>query len=382
MPLSSRTSLKKTLVLAVDTLHTSSTSVATAPPAEILPFKHPRTGRRAPFMLYGGHLFEMQFLSRPTGDELKDGPASWFVGDSVVSDGRLGLVTPIDPLFLALPFLTTNGTRYSPLDQIFPMPTKEAPNTQLLAKQEGMAIQLGHLCDVNDKHGPDMIFFRYNEAKTLSWIEKKIQNVVTLIQTNPSLGSTTRNDGPQFSKIGILVGSNAASQSNSSGGSGGVHTVHWELATSIISEYLNLELVNKVRQKLASDGKLSSVLEKRTIVSPTKKRKSTEISSNTYNSSQSSSSSSSSSSSAAAATSTSTKASTSMSSSSSSSNTLTAKEELEALMYGTAGGNNAAGKTAQKPKKKAKVAMKPVPRGQKSVMSFFSMSGKKKKKKP
>ena len=55
---------------------------------------------------------------------------------------------------------------------------------------------------------------------------------------------------------------------------------------------------------------------------------------------------------------------------------MTAKEELEALMYG---GNKSS--TAAKPKKKAKIAMKPVPKGQKSVMSFFSMSGKKKKKK-
>ena len=37
--------------------------------------------------------------------------------------------------------------------------------------------------------------------------------------------------------------------------------------------------------------------------------------------------------------------------------------------------------TSEPPKKKAKIAQKPVPKGQKSVMSFFSMSGKKKKKK-
>ena len=59
---------------------------------------------------------------------------------------------------------------------------------------------------------------------------------------------------------------------------------------------------------------------------------------------------------------------------------MTAKEELEALMYGGGSKNTDGNKFAvQQPKKKAKIAMKPVPKGQKSVMSFFSMPKKKKK---
>ena len=160
---------EKTYVMAIDTLNTTTTTNQKSPPAEIIPFKHPRTSRRTPFMLYDNQFFEVQFLSRPTtGDELKDGPSSWFVGDTVVSDGRLGLVTPIDPLFLAIPFLKFNVGRFAPLDQLFPMATQEAPNTHLLAQQKGMDAQLSHVCDV--KRGE---YFKYSAAKTLIWLEKK-----------------------------------------------------------------------------------------------------------------------------------------------------------------------------------------------------------------
>ena len=106
---------EKTWVLAVDTRGTTTTAASssatttaatTTVPAEIIPFKHPRTARVSPFVLFHQAFYDVQFLTHPiVGDELKEGPASWFVGDTVVSDGRLGMVTPIDPLFLALPFV-------------------------------------------------------------------------------------------------------------------------------------------------------------------------------------------------------------------------------------------------------------------------------------
>ena len=366
MPAQKNRKHEKTWVMAVDTRNVPTGDHAMAPsPAEIIPFQHPRTNRLAPFLYYGNKFFEIQFLSRPTGDELKDGPSSWFVGDSVVSDGRLGMVTPIDPLFLALPFLQKNGARYSPLDQIFPMATSAAPNTQLLSHQDGMAKQLAHVCDINDKHGPDMIFYRYNETKVMRWLEKKITNVKSLLIQDPSLKSTNVGIAKVFSEFGTNSTSSNSSGNNSS--TDAAHTAEWETATSIVSEYLTLELVTKLRQLLVAEGKLHSVAEKIKIASPTKKRVAAQISSSGSSSSGSSSSSSGSSA-------------WTSSTSSSSSTAMTAKEELEALMYGGGSKNTDGNKFAvQQPKKKAKIAMKPVPKGQKSVMSFFSMPKKKKK---
>ena len=365
MPAQKNRKHEKTWVMAVDTRNVPTGDNAMAPsPAEIIPFQHPRTKRLAPFFYYGNKFFEIQFLSRPTGDELKDGPSSWFVGDSVVSDGRLGMVTPIDPLFLALPFLQKNGARYSPLDQIFPMATTAAPNTQLLSHQDGMAKQLAHVCDINNKHGPDMIFYRYNETKVMRWLEKKIASVKSLLIQDPSLKSTNVGIAKVFSEFGTN-----STSSNSSGNSSGnssstdaAHTAEWETATSIVSEYLTLELVTKLRQLLVAEGKLHSVAEKIKIASPTKKRVAAQISSSSSGSRSSGSSA------------------WTSSTSSSSSTAMTAKEELEALMYGGGSKNTDGNKFAvQQPKKKAKIAMKPVPKGQKSVMSFFSMPKKKKK---
>jgi ribonuclease H2 subunit B len=376
MPATIQRKHDKTWVLAVDTrgttpqpsadtIDTSSiTSSSTTLPAEIIPFQHPRTKRLAPLVFYNNKLYDIQFLTHPiVGDELKEGPASWFVGNSVVSDGRLGMVTPIDPLFLVIPFLTKNGSKYTPLDQIFPMSTPEAPNTHLLSKQSNMTSQLSHLCDVNDKYGPDMIFFRYNEEKTLKWIQKKIKNVKQLLDINPNIYSKCGSDGPQFSKIGT--------SSEPGNNDSALEKSRWNLATATVSEYLTDDLIIKVRQILALEGKINHVIEKRKIVSPARKRKSTEISSSSSSGNSDSSSSSNSSSNSSIK-------SVVPSVVRGYSNGRTAKEELEALMYGGVEDQTAA--ASSKPKKKAKVAMKPVPKGQKSVMSFFTMSAKKKKK--
>ena len=61
-----------------------------------------------------------------------------------------------------------------PFDQLFISQT--APESKRIARCKNL--DLKHICDVNDDYGPDSIFYRYNEEKTLSWLKAKVGNLV------------------------------------------------------------------------------------------------------------------------------------------------------------------------------------------------------------
>ncbi|KAF8739722.1 Ydr279p protein family (RNase H2 complex component), partial [Rhizoctonia solani] len=65
-----------------------------------LQLPHPRTGLQALFIYHGSTMLELHSVT-------PDAPRSWFVGQSVVSNGNLMLMTPIDPVFILIPFLQT-----------------------------------------------------------------------------------------------------------------------------------------------------------------------------------------------------------------------------------------------------------------------------------
>jgi len=61
--------------------------------------RHPASDKPAIFVFGAGNLTVQEIL---IFDEKK---RSWFIDDNVKSDGKLHLSTPIDPIFLALPYL-------------------------------------------------------------------------------------------------------------------------------------------------------------------------------------------------------------------------------------------------------------------------------------
>lgn len=67
--------------------------------SEIIKLRHPASDKPAIFVFSPGNLTVQEVL---IFDEKKK---SWFIDDNVKSDGKLHLSTPIDPIFLALPYL-------------------------------------------------------------------------------------------------------------------------------------------------------------------------------------------------------------------------------------------------------------------------------------
>eukprot|EP00939_MAST-03C_sp_MAST-3C-sp1_P003824 g3824.t1 len=116
----------------------------------------------------GRKLLEVQKIS-----PVEPAKASWFVGDSVISDGSAYVVTPMDPTFILLSVLeATEGTIFMEMDQI--LADVGFRWTDLL-RCDG--IEPAAICDVNDAFGPDRLFYRLSEKKTHGWLKSKVQRL-------------------------------------------------------------------------------------------------------------------------------------------------------------------------------------------------------------
>ncbi|KAI9560951.1 hypothetical protein GHT06_011907 [Daphnia sinensis] len=96
---------------------------------------------------------------------------SWFVDDTVQSDGSLFLTTSIDPLFLILPYLCKVKFT-SPIDQL--LVDDEYADTKHLSTCSKMQ-DLEKIADC--KQSGSFQAWKYNEQKTLNWLEKKVSRI-------------------------------------------------------------------------------------------------------------------------------------------------------------------------------------------------------------
>ncbi|KAM3607719.1 uncharacterized protein V6R79_012570 [Siganus canaliculatus] len=112
---------------------------------------------------------------------------SWFVGQTVQRDGRLLFVTPMDPLYLILPYLIKSGreSKFQPVDQV--VVDEEFPVCSRLLSCTRSLPSLHHVAD--EKEVGSLKFHRYNEEKTLNWLKKKVERTVTTLKKrNISVG--------------------------------------------------------------------------------------------------------------------------------------------------------------------------------------------------
>uniref|UniRef100_F7CIU0 Ribonuclease H2 subunit B n=1 Tax=Monodelphis domestica TaxID=13616 RepID=F7CIU0_MONDO len=110
---------------------------------------------------------------------------SWFIGQTVQHDGRLLLVTPMDPLFMVLYYLikAEKEGKFQPLDQIVIDP--EFPSCSMLLQCAKLGLFLHHVTEekVNLEIG-NKKFYKYSKEKTLKWLNKKVDQTVRALKTN------------------------------------------------------------------------------------------------------------------------------------------------------------------------------------------------------
>lgn len=155
--------------------------------------------------------------------QFNEGHRSWFLDETVASNGKIYLTSRVDPLFIFLQFLERDCTKQAqPLEQIT---DGEARIFIDVLKMDQMRL-------VADQKGPDDLkAFKFNEEKTLSWLKKKFTLIKTSLkqQSIISSGSSSMN----FVKSSLEVeevDEDAIA----------------EAALGIISEYISLELIEKL----------------------------------------------------------------------------------------------------------------------------------------
>ncbi|RKO97576.1 hypothetical protein CAUPRSCDRAFT_10756 [Caulochytrium protostelioides] len=90
-----------------------------------------------------------------------DEPRSFLMGNAVQKDGRLFTITPFDPGFLILPFVRAAAI----------LSSDTYPDLNRLVALADLDQVMGTLADAKDVYGE--AFWRYNQEKTLKWLERK-----------------------------------------------------------------------------------------------------------------------------------------------------------------------------------------------------------------
>ena len=104
---------------------------------------------------------------------------SWFIDDSVKSDGSLLMVTKVDALFYAIPYLF-EAKHASPIDQV--LIDEDFPETRRLCSCSRLE-KLDLIADC--KTTTPFVAWKWNESKALQWLEAKVSKLADhLKETN------------------------------------------------------------------------------------------------------------------------------------------------------------------------------------------------------
>ncbi|XP_071003389.1 ribonuclease H2 subunit B-like isoform X1 [Oncorhynchus clarkii lewisi] len=180
---------------------------------------------------------------------------SWFIGQTVQRDGRLLYVTPMDPLYLLLPYLIKAGEegKFQPVDQVV-MDEDFPACTRLLSCTRSQA-SLHHVAE--EKEVGSQTFQRYSQERTMEWLKKKAERTVkTLRKSNISVGEGVK------STTYVRVKQESETQEED----------YLRYAHGLISEYISEDL-SKALLKHLQLPELSSPKE---VEPPSKKRKLTD----------------------------------------------------------------------------------------------------------
>lgn len=188
--------------------------------------RHPLTDKKCIFLFTHSNqnVFEIH--------NFKEEFRSWLIDDSLVQDGSFLMTTPLDPLFLVLPYLQRaekKTGKFMTLDHI--IEDEEFPESRHLP--ESLTIKdLSHVSDV--KESGDIQAYRYSEAKTVEWLKVKLNRLADVLCNNNVQVSEGIAQSKNFVK----------SKKNSSDAS---RTEYLTFAHGLLSDYINADLSEKLR---------------------------------------------------------------------------------------------------------------------------------------
>ncbi|KAH0827552.1 hypothetical protein J3R83DRAFT_4273 [Lanmaoa asiatica] len=199
-------------VLPLDVIDTvvSRLHDSTARLPRFLRLPHPRTGIASLFLAHEpvpdedepdrsqvSKILEVQAVEPPNA-------RSWFIGEEVISDGKLLVMTPVDPLFLLIPLLRAikqpDAANFRPADDIFEDAARHIAEVSMVDATQDTSVSVGvedimkfaalectkkamkRLCDVKgkpDEITTDITVFRYSSEKLIQELRKKAVTLST-----------------------------------------------------------------------------------------------------------------------------------------------------------------------------------------------------------
>uniref|UniRef100_A0A336L7L7 Ribonuclease H2 subunit B n=1 Tax=Culicoides sonorensis TaxID=179676 RepID=A0A336L7L7_CULSO len=180
--------------------------------------KHPGNDKQAVFLLCESRKEIYELLS------FNEKHRSWFIDESVASNGQIYMPMIIDPLYIVLSYLVKCD------------PKKVQPIQHVLEDSEFHDIKyLMNVIDVKElkmvhQIGPeDINAFKYNESKALEWLKKKCLIVVEALK-----------------KSNVRTGQNVTSQTYVNVNGNSDENAYLLTAHGIVSEYISMELSTKL----------------------------------------------------------------------------------------------------------------------------------------
>lgn len=165
---------------------------------QIVMLPHPKYGKGTRYMWSeGSHEHEREAKLMEV-QRSSHHPSSWFIGDYIESNGSFFVCTPVDPLFLALPFLANARAKgkdqkgyFIGLSQI--IKSAEYPELSIL---RGMckSAQLALICDVKDGWDATSKVYRLSDEKLLGWLKKKTDRLSVGLESHPSFDTLACSD--------------------------------------------------------------------------------------------------------------------------------------------------------------------------------------------
>ncbi|KAK3095760.1 hypothetical protein FSP39_018686 [Pinctada imbricata] len=206
--------------------------------------RHPKSDQSAMFLFTHGNREVYEVTS------FKEDCRSWFIDNTVQQDGAILMTLPVDPLFLVLPYLQSveQTGKYMTLDQI--VCDEDYPECNRLTSTKGMS-ELHNIADV--KGSDDLEAFRYNEEKTLTWLQCKTEKLADALSDR------------EF----CVSGAQSSSYVRSKRAMTSTRDDYVRYAYGMVSDYLPVDLAGKLREHM----KMPVVAEKKENEPPTKKAK-------------------------------------------------------------------------------------------------------------
>ncbi|XP_050539286.1 ribonuclease H2 subunit B isoform X1 [Daktulosphaira vitifoliae] len=139
--------------------------------AKFIDLRHPQTNEFVKFLYSVEENTLAQIRSLPFSHR------TLFQKNEVIPINKIDFITPINPLFILLPYLTKSSSMFCPLDQI--LIDEKCPELNTVLMEISKIANLPSICD--DKVTTGFKLWKLNKINMMEWLNKKVDKVIKVL---------------------------------------------------------------------------------------------------------------------------------------------------------------------------------------------------------